>query len=404
MIFRRSLYLLLPCLFLGCYQQPLAADPLTQQQAADVGRHFCERVGAPVRGEATIAGPIDPGSGSPNYWQPCWEVTFPGQAELQISAITGVVQDYDNDALEIALRSMPAGPGVSAQQAVEIASKALGATGQKEQLSSPAAEWHDLGGNGGAGCHWWLVRWGRLYQSVPYLDQCVCVDVLPETGQVEGLGLNMPTAPPPSMAVDVAAAQESNIAENQLVTEGNGDMVLDSVGLWIVTIQTTPAPPMGTLGPSTARLAWVVEADGDESSRVLWVDSASGQIIGGHVDSLAGQVRTGGAAADVADALRRAQEIAISGRGARLEWVELAKWSAGSEGFGLFASASTMGVLPKPGLAPYKMALGSGMTLYYFPEQNLLGVPGCWLKVSPQLASLVKNLPVPASPAPAKKP
>jgi hypothetical protein len=206
------------------------------------------------------------------------------------------------------------------------------------------------------------------------------------------------------MAVDVTASQVANIAEQQLATEGNGDMVLDSVGLWIVAIESTAPSPADPPVPSTARLAWVVEADGDESSRVLWVDSASGQIIGGHVDSLAGQVRTGGAASDVAAALRRAQEIAISGRGARLEWVELAKWGAGSERFGLVTSASSQGVLPKPGLAPYKMGLGPEMTLYYFPDKNLLGAPGCWMKVSPQLAVLVKNLAVPASPAPAKTP
>jgi hypothetical protein len=87
-----------------------------------------------------------------------------------------------------------------------------------------------------------------------------------------------------------------------------------------------------------------------------------------------------------------------------LEWVELAKLGAGTAGFNLATSASTPGAFPRPGLAPYKMGLGAGMTLYYFPEQNLLGTDGCWLQVSPQLAVLVKNLPVPAGPAPVKKP
>jgi hypothetical protein len=136
----------------------------------------------------------------------------------------------------------------------------------------------------------------------------------------------------------------------------------------------------------------------------LWVDCASGTIVGGFDSGLSGAPPAGGATAEIATALKGAPEVIISTRGARLEWVELAKWSAGSEGFGLVASASTTGVLPKPGLAPYELKLDSHTTLYYYPEKNLLGGSGCWLKVSPQLAVLVKNLPVPASPAPAKTP
>ena len=392
-------------LVLICRQEPpLRAEPPTRERVIEVARRFCKRIGAPVKGEPTLVSPKILGSSTPLYWQPCWVIAFPAQAKLQIDAATGAVQDYDNDALEILERTMPTGAAISGQQAIEIASGALLAAGQTEQLSLPSAEWHNAGGNGRAGCQWWLVRWDRMYQSVPYADQGVCVNVLPETGSVMGLFLNYYTPLPTSMAVNVTAAQAATIAEQQLVAEGNGDMALDTVDLRIVAIDSTPTSTTSPLVVPTARLAWVLEAQGLAHWRDLWVDCASGTIVGGFDSGLSGAPPAGGATAEIATALKGAPEVIISTRGARLEWVELAKWSAGSEGFGLVASASTTGVLPKPGLAPYELKLDSHTTLYYYPEKNLLGGSGCWLKVSPQLAVLVKNLPVPASPAPAKTP
>jgi hypothetical protein len=219
--------------------------------------------------------------------------------------------------------------------------------------------------------------------------------------------LDMPTSPPASMAINVTAAQAAVIGEQQLAAEGNSDMVLDTAELRIVAVGAMTPSPTGVPVAATARLAWVLSAYSPGHCRFMWVDTASGQIVGGDNAYFAAAPPAegaAGAAAEIEAAIKGAREIVVSGRGPRLAWVELAKWGAGSEGFAMVTSASAVGALLKPRLAPYKMALGSGMTLYYFPEQNLLGVPGCWLKVSPQLASLVKNLPVPASPAPAKKP
>ena len=408
MITRGSSHLLMIGVFLCTWLLPVAAEPMSRERAVEVARRFCERIGVPVTGHGTLTGPSIPGlAGIPDYWEPCWTVVFKGQATLQISVTAGVAERYDNDALSFRLLSMPAGAGVSEQQAVETASAALHATAQGEQLSSPSAEWYNIGGNGGAGSHWWNVTWNRLYQSVPYLDQVAGVCVQPETGLVYWICLCMPSPHPPSMTVDVTASQAANIAEQQLAAEGNGDMVLDSVELRIVAIETTPSPHPGPPVASTARLAWVLEAQGPGHFRVMWVDTASGAIVGGDDANMAAVPPEGGASAEAAHittSLKSAREVVISARGARLEWVELAKWGAGSEGFGLVTSASTPDTLAKPGLAPYQVKLASHMTLFYFPEKNLLGTGGCWLKVPIQLAALVKNLPVPASPAPAKKP
>ena len=405
MISHRSVCILLPCLLTTCWQRPLIADPLTQRQAVEVAHRFCERVGAPVTGRAVLAGPAIPGIGMALYWAPCWRVTFPGQATLQICVVTGVVQDYNNDALYTTLQRVPAATDISAQQAINIASAALRATRQREALSLPSAEIDSGGGNDAASGSTWFVGWERMWQSVPYLEGGVGVSVLAATGQITGLTLTMPSPPlTASMAVNVTAAQAASAGERQLVAKGYGDMVMDTVEMRVVQTGVDPAPQTGPLTPSTARVAWVVSAYGPGHNVSMYVDAASEEIIGGEDGFLSSTPPAGGVASEIVAALGRAREIVISGRGARLEWVELAKWGAGSEGFGMVTSASTIGVLPNPGLAPYKIALGSGMNLYYFPEQNLLGAPGCWMKASPQLAGLVKNLPVPASPAPVKKP
>jgi hypothetical protein len=220
-----------------------------------------------------------------------------------------------------------------------------------------------------------------------------------------GLALTMPSPPlTASMAVNVTAAQAASAGEGQLVAKGYGDMVMDTVELRVVQTGVDPAPQTGPLTPSTARVAWVVTAYGPGHNVSMYVDAASEEIIGFDDGFLSGGPPIGGVTSEISAALNGTREVVISARGARLEWVELAKWTAGSEGFGMVTSASTPGALPKPGLAPYQVKLASHMTLFYFPDKNLLGTGGCWLKVSPKLAATVKNLPVPASPAPVKNP
>ena len=141
----------------------------TPTQAIAAAKAFLSKIKQPVNvpGVAVFPAPDKPGVPSPSfYWQPCWLVTFPGQATLEIARATSVIVYYSDDTNYRfnGERTLPDGEVIlnmtmTAGEAMPLARAVFSATGQQEQAEN---------GGGSADLNLFSCGWQRTYHGIPY--------------------------------------------------------------------------------------------------------------------------------------------------------------------------------------------------------------------------------------------
>src|ERR1041385_4300416 len=113
---------------------------LTRAKAIRIAIRFSKAIGQPVTGPpGTVTYPTPPryANDQQAYWQPCWSIVFPDQAEFEVIDATGAIAWYEDYTLTNKLANNP--PTVkplTAVAAVKKATSALKAAGVLPELAS----------------------------------------------------------------------------------------------------------------------------------------------------------------------------------------------------------------------------------------------------------------------------
>jgi hypothetical protein len=276
-------------------------------------RRFCQDLGTPVPdGTPTRAVYQNP---APSYYLPVWKVGFLGASSVEVADANGVVTAYFNTALTVQLPA--SAQPITQAQAQAAASALLRATGQpavelanqtltRSNLTDPFTFAGDL----------WTVRWSRVASGAggaPYRRDGASLLLQAETGAVEAWRLSFPTpalAGPAAQSVPQAQAQQT--AQAKMAAQGrllglSASQALKGSSLAVVQPDTlwppdglSPADLIiwsaaggGTAAPtpgSAPRLVWdcffsdlpagAASPSGSTGAEV-WVDAATGHVIGG---------------------------------------------------------------------------------------------------------------------------
>lgn len=271
---------------------------LTQAQAIQTAAAFCQAVGAPIADTSSAtavfpAPPLNP-SRPDTYYLPRWRVDFPACAQVEIVDATQMVSRYYNSALSAqALQAnAPAGTPLSQDTLTQKAQAVLQAAGPATetagaptinmwQMASPATSAGDL-------C---IATWPRQYQSIPYRDQKAIIILQAETGNVQAYNLAYPFPAPASYTQTVTQAQATQTASAQLASAGISGATLQTAEVMVVEPNTFWQPG-GNGNPqpnATGQVAWDCKyQDASGALYEVWVDAASGSVIGGESAVLAG--------------------------------------------------------------------------------------------------------------------
>lgn len=295
--------------------------PMSPTQAIATARSFCQTIGAPVPdGTPTRAIYKSPGAGS-SYWLPVWKVGFLGVASVEVANASslggasvpennsGIVTSYLNTALSNQLSSsnQPTGTPITQAAALTVAATVLQASKQpanelvsqqatQSQLTSPATHAGDL----------WTVQWARAASGVPYRNDSASLLLQAETGAVEAWNLSFTASPPSGQTTQaVTRVQSQQIAQAAMDSQGNSlglsGQTFQAAGLAVVQPDTL----WQTQGGGTTRpipgipssIAWdcvfTNATDPNNPSGMViaevWVDSNTGQVVGGDILRMMGR-------------------------------------------------------------------------------------------------------------------
>jgi len=287
---------------------PVSGTVLTTAQAIQIAQTFCQAIGAPISaGTPTVATVT---TASPTYSGNVWQVNFQGAASVEVADASGIVVFYFNYNLANQLNANGQAPGtpITQAQAQTVAATVLQASRQpttelanqqftQSNLLYPATYAGDL----------WTVRWNRSAASVSYRSDQATLLLQAETGGVEAWKLAFPTPALVPVASTVTQSQAQQIAQAEMTAEGSclgltnqvfqiaQQAVVQPNTLWPSGGSTTP----GTTTPipgSPSRVVWDcyfsnAPASGSPSGSTyseVWVDAATGQIIGGNIVQVMG--------------------------------------------------------------------------------------------------------------------
>ena len=261
---------------------------LIPAQAIQIAQTFCNSNGNPISvpGNAQYAVP-DPDN---TYWQPRWTVTFDGQAVVQVVDATSTVASYTNDAYISYIASVhgqTVGPLSSQATAIQAATTILQATANTEQTSLPSAQLNQDNNGLDAGESTWSVLYNRQYQGIPYKDDFAVMQIDAATNQLVGLSLTYRCVPPNNggSALIVTQDQANATAQAQISQSGIQAATLQSSTMEVVLPNTYWQDGNYNFTPGQGKVAWVVSYTiGDPTlgiSTSVWVDAATGNIVGG---------------------------------------------------------------------------------------------------------------------------
>lgn len=404
---------------------PGAAAPVTRlnaTQAVQAARAFCDRIGQPVptsvSGTASFA--VDALGPPGHYWQPIWDVTFPGKAEVEVADATGIITDYHNDAYYITHRdNSPAGEALPQQEAILRAKEALDATGQREPLLFWQASLDHYSDPPLANTSIWSVRWYRAAEGVPYRGQHASLSLDAQTGEVEGLVLMFGSAPLASAVRALRQEDAINVAAAEVIRQGiEQGATHKETHLEIVTPDSRWPHSSDKPGkPNGVRLAWVTTFIVDDHWRQVDVDTETGEVLGGNRDS--GPAGRNAAAAPAAapalptlgSMLSSVRAVYVRGRDAKGGWAAkpLLKFNAKSQpqAVALLTKTTDFRKEGPSGVAPQQIVLVSkshAIGVYScFPETGLLGGGSDWAAVPDGFKTWVQRK-IAAKPSPTPGP
>ncbi len=429
----RSCQIVLPLLMalLGLTGMAIAAVPsvqapatrLNEAQAVQLARTFCQRIGQPVTAAGTATFVADAQDPSNHYWQPIWDVTFPGQAQVEVVDTNSIIAHYTDDAYYVVRRNhnSPAGEAIPQQEAIQRAREAVDATGQPEPLlfwEADVEQSHP--GLPFAETHNWIVRWHRAAGSVPYRNQHATVGLDAQTGEIKGMVL-MFGSPPLASARRVLSQDDAiSVAASQVISQVvQQEATLKEAHLEIVSPDTRWPHSSDKPGqPRGVRLAWAVTFIVDGIWRQADVDTETGELLSVAADG--GPMGMHRAAAPavapgpppIAPMLQGVRAVYVRGKDANGKWAAkpLLKFSEKSQPHAVAALWRTAD-FRKEGparAAPQQIVLVSKShaigVYFYFPDTGLLGGGSDWAAVPDEFKTWVQRKIASAGAAPAPSP
>jgi len=272
---------------------------LTPAQALTIARTFCTAIGTPVP-DGTPTRVIYQGI-RPSYWLPVWKVGFLGVASVEVADASSIVTSYFNIALsnQLSLNSQSPGAPITQAAALTAAATVLQASNQpaneltsqqatQSQLTSPATYAGDL----------WTVRWTRAASGVPYRSNSATLLLQAETGTVQLWRLSF-AAPPPAIPTNQAITQAQAQQIAQAAMDGQGSSlglsgqtfqaaslaVVQPDTLWQTqgggTTQPTPGAPSSIAWDCVFTNVPNPNSPSGTTTVEVWVDSSTGQVVGG---------------------------------------------------------------------------------------------------------------------------
>lgn len=319
----RSLLCLAVCLI---SQQLTKAEPsptssghLSQAQALQTASAFCRSIGVSVQAPADVVFPAKERiPDAPRYWQRRWQITFTNRVEVEVVDADSTVCSFFNPGLidQLAREKTPAGDAISEAEAIKQATTILNAAGQIDELMTPVGHLDQDSSLPLMAAHNWRVTWKRAYHGVPYADQQAAVLLQAETGEPERFILMFPSAAPTSSLVNMDLQEAVNLASGLMDLSRMPDVVLDSIQTLVVQPNTfwQPGGDEEHKVPGPARVVRVVRFRAGDDTREVWIDTKTGQVIGGAASGLLGRSKStqpAGGPLPVGKALHAAQEVRI---------------------------------------------------------------------------------------------
>ncbi len=276
---------------------------LTAAQAIQAAQAFSSAIGAPVSAGTPTSATVT--TTSPTYNGTVWQVRFSGVASVEIADVSGVVVSYFNYALANQLNANSQGPGtpITQAQVQTVVASVLQASHQpptelanqqftQSNLLYPATYAGDL----------WTVRWNRFAAGAPYRRDQATLLLQAETGAVEAWKLAFQTPTVTAVTPTVSQSQAQSIAQATMNAQGSflglsgqtfrasQQVIVQPNTLWPPSGSTTPGSTTPIPG-SASRIVWDcffsnAPASGSPSgsmSSEVWVDAATGQVIGGDI-------------------------------------------------------------------------------------------------------------------------
>ena len=259
---------------------------LTPAQAIQTAQAYCSSNGntITVPGNAQYAVPDADNA----YWQPCWTVSFGDQATVEVVDATGVVASYLNGSSSV--HGQPTGVLVSQATALQTAAAALQATSSTEQVGLPTAYLSQNNDGSHAGDSTWHIVYNRQFQGIPYNYDFVVMDIDAVSNQLISMGLTFRCTPPDNAgsAMVVTQDQAQATAQSQISVAGIQGASFQSATQQVVLPNTYWQDGEETFTPGQGKVAWVVNfcagnpTDSETETYSVWIDAATGNIVGGH--------------------------------------------------------------------------------------------------------------------------
>jgi len=273
-----------------------AAAPLklTQGQAKQIASAFLQRMGHPLASSHALSAlepdhlevmlpPAGTASSSDGSKPARWRMTVPDPIhtqDVEVEDSTGNVVYYRLH--DDRPNHQPLETPVSKAQAIAAATAALESAGafKTKELTLKEAFLDRYSGDGEE----WFVSWSRVYHGLPYREQAANVGVNSQTGDVTGFSVNFRTPPPGSSVFNISREQAEHIAVQQMASAGLETTqpprvqaeVIQPNGFW------QPGGSEAERQPC-ARVAWTYLYIEGVRSYEVWVDAATGTVIGGQV-------------------------------------------------------------------------------------------------------------------------
>ncbi len=261
---------------------------LTADEAIGIARAFASQIGAPIQGQGQAVYPAPKQSASlpEPYWQPRWKVTFGGDVEFEIVDANGVICRYAD-------RRVHAGPGQPARSRASVAQAAIIRRGEAVRLAAgPVPETGEpearRASPGQPDDDTWFVIWPRVSGDAPYKDEQLIVVIRGRDGAVSAMTARYPSTPSWSWGSGVSETDAIAAARAHLAEFGIKGVSIVHTAREVVQPSTGWETAMGTKAEGGASVdAWVCEFWAGARNYLVYVDAASGRVVGGEFREVA---------------------------------------------------------------------------------------------------------------------
>lgn len=363
--------------------QPVAK--LTKAQAVRIAQEFVERLGIKYGVPDKIFFPTD--NPFPNevdaFWKPRWHINFGFPINVEVADDDDAVVAFSNWSDRPEKLANPS-LYLSKPQVLNLAATILYQSGFPRDELLPADGSVDVSiGNDKRINPLWRIQWQRHYNGIPYTDQWIAVTLDAESGECRAFGVRFTSPPPnPIPVMHLSTPQAVSVASDCLSKFSFQDLtLLDVYPMVVLENDFGPKPnfpfPFYTQEKPVAHVAWVVRSyyyDNNECYVEVWVDMATGQIVGGTNERPRGG-RTQ-KPERLSTVLRNAKQVRLFTRGPRGTWRDAPEATLSSlersDKLALLRTASDIAASPKPSIARVKAEVqnASGQATTFFVSTN----------------------------------